>query len=102
MEKKNVNEFLPFTKEELKELNFTPEELEVIMSAEAATQTLDLLPENPDQLLDKIDKEFPKGQDPNETLTKLAKLAETNPQLYAQVLSLTELTGSCAEVKPEK
>ena len=102
MEKKNVNEFLPFTKKELEELNFTAEELEVIMSAEAATQTLDLLPENPDELLDRIDKEFPKGQDPNETLTKLAKLAETDPKFYAQVISLTELTGSCVEAKAEK
>ena len=96
---KNVNEFLPFTAEELKKLNFSQEELEVLADAESYAQTLELLPEDVDPILDRIEKEFPNGKDFDGTFKKLAELAKKDPKFYAQIMALSTITGDCKEIK---
>lgn len=95
----NINEFLPLTAEEIKKLNLSQEELDILADAEGYTQTLDLLPENIDPILDRIDKEFPNGKDFDGTFKRLAELAEKDPKFYAQVLALSTIVGDCKEVK---
>lgn len=99
MAQNNVNEFLPFTEEEIKKLKFTQEELDILADAESYAQTADILPEDIDPILDRIDKEFPNGKDFDGTFKKLAELAEKDPKFYAQVLALITLTGDCKEMK---
>jgi len=99
MAQKNVSEFLPFTEEELKKLNFTQEELDILADAEGYAQTADLLPEDIDPILDRIDKEFPNGKDFDGTFKRLAELAKKDPKFYAQVIALSTLVGDCKEMK---
>ncbi len=99
MAQKNVSEFLPFTEEELKKLNFTQEELDILADAEGYAQTADLLPEDIDPILDRIDKEFPNGKDFDGTFKRLAELAKNDPKFYAQVIALSTLVGDCKEMK---
>ena len=99
MAQKIVNEFLPFTEEELKKLNFSQEELDILADAESYAQTAELLPEDVDPILDRIEKEFPNGKDFDGAFKKLAELAQKDPKFYAQILALATVTGDCKEMK---
>lgn len=99
MAQNNINEFLPFTEEELKKLNFTQEELDILADAEAYTKTAELLPEDIDPILDRIDKEFPNGKDFDGTFKKLDEIAKSDPKFYTQIVALSTLVGDCKEMK---
>ena len=88
--------FLPFTEEELKKLNFTEEELNILEDASAYAETADILPDNPDTFVNKLDKEFP-SEDPNKVFEKLAELAKKDSNFVNQILAVIELTGSARD-----
>lgn len=89
--------FLPFTEEELKELNFTPEELEILESASAYTQMYDMLPEDPDELIKKVEENFKEGDDVtfDEVFETLGSLCETDPDFITQLVATQELLTAC-------
>lgn len=99
MEQLDKNEFMPLTEEEIKEIGFTPEELEIIRNAEAMAQTIDILPEEPDELYAKMEKLFPGNDNLDQVFEKLAGLEKNNPELLVQMVALSEATNSA---KPEK
>lgn len=90
--------FLPFTEEELKQLNLTEEELNILEDASAISETLDMLPDDPDKFLDRVDKEFPYN-DPNQVFQKLADLAKKDPAFVNELIAVVDLTGRAREVE---
>ena len=56
-----------------------------------------MLPEEPDAILKRIDKEFPK--DFEKVFEKYADLAKKDPQFITQLVAMNEIFG---EVKPEE
>lgn len=83
--------FLPFTEEELEQLNFTPEELEILESASAYAKTESLLPEDMDGFIQKIDESFDDSANPDVTFQKLADLCTTDPDFVSQLLAFQEV-----------
>ena len=86
-----------FTEEELKVLKFSKEEMEEILDADAIAKTADMLPEEVDGILDRIDKEFP--DDIEGAIKKYAELAEKDPNFIVQLVALNELMGDVKENK---
>jgi hypothetical protein len=89
--------FLPFTEEELEYLNFTPEELEILEDASAFSQTAKMLPEDPDELIKKVEANFREGDDVTfeEVFEKLGSLCETDPDFITQLIATQELLTAC-------
>ncbi len=87
-----------FTDEELKVLKFSDEELEIISDANAIAKTSDMLPEEADDLLNRIDKEFP--DDLAGTFEKLAELSQTDPKFVAQLVAMNEVFADVTTVPP--
>lgn len=94
MKQKIENDF--FTEEELKILNFSAEELDLILDADATAKTAEMIPEDISKIIKRIDKEFP--NDVNGTFEKLAQLCKSDPKFITQLMAITEV---CSEVKPE-
>ncbi len=92
----NVGE-LPFTPEELALLNFSQEELEVLLDAESLRQTVDMLPEEPDAILSRLDKDVP--ADIEGAFNKMTELSKTDPEYVKQLVAMNEIFG---DVRPEK
>lgn len=86
-----------FTEEELKILNLSEQELNDILDADALAKTAAMLPEEPDAILKKIDKQFP--DDAAGILEKYAELAKKDPKFIMQLIAMNEIFG---EVKPEE
>lgn len=87
--------YLPFTDEELKQLNFTPEELEILESASAYSETVDMLPEDPDDLIEKVEANFSDNMTADEVFEKLGALCESDPDFIAQLIASQELLTDC-------
>lgn len=89
--------FLPFTEEELKILNFTPEELEILEDASAFSETAKLLPDDTDELMDKVEANFREGDDVtfDEVFEKLGELCESDPDFITQLVAAQELLTAC-------
>lgn len=110
----NQNEYfkdislLPFTEEELKELNLTPEELDILEYASAYSQTVDMLPDDITELTDKIDETFktdPKLSDEevfNSNIQKLSDLCDTDPEFVNQMIALQEVFSAIKPVPKEE
>ena len=92
-----IKSYLPFTEEELEILNFTPEELEILESASAFSQTADMLPENPDEMMEKVGEHFREGEDVtfDEVFETLGTLCETDPDFITQLIATQELLSEC-------
>ena len=92
---------LPFTDEELKQLNFTQEELDILEAASAYSAFVDELPENPDEIVQKLDKYFADSdkKDPGETIEKIGKLCETDPEFISQLVATQEILS---DVRPDQ
>ena len=88
------NSFLSLTEEELKELNFTPEELQILEDAGAYAQTIDMFPEDFDAFQNQLDSTFSQEDDPEVTLQKLADLCQTDPDFVNQMLAIQEVFSS--------
>lgn len=95
MEKNNSQNL--FTEEELKILNFSKEEVEEILDADAIAKTAQMLPEEVDGILDRIDREFP--DDIEGSIKKYAELAEKDPNFIVQLVAMNELFGDVKEQK---
>lgn len=93
---------LPFTEEELKQLNFTQEELDILEAASAYSAYVDELPESPDGIIAKLDEYFAgteDNKDPGETIEKIGKLCETDPEFITHLIVAQEVLS---ELKPEQ
>ena len=85
------NSFLPFTEEELKKLNFTPEELEILEDASAYSQTVDMIPEDFDTFANKVNDTFSDEDDANKTFEKIGNLCSTDQDFINQMIALQEV-----------
>jgi len=93
----NDYQFLPFTEEELKELNLSPEELDVLEWASAYSQTAELLPDDFDAFQNKLDESFNDKKTPEAVMDKITDLIETDPEFVNQMMAFQEIMTS---VKP--
>ena len=83
--------YLPFTEEELKQLNFTPEELDILESASAYSQTADMLPDDPEDMLSKVETNFSENMTSDEVFQKLGELCESDPDFITELIASQEL-----------
>jgi len=90
-------EFLPFTDEELKELNLTPEEIDILEYASAYSQTAELLPDDFDAFEEKINNTFNDLNTPEAVTEKIADLIEKDPEFVTQMIAFQEIMTA---VKP--
>jgi len=90
-------QFLPFTEEELKELNLTPEELDILDYASAYSQTAELLPDDFDTFENKLDETFNDLGTPDAVVEKLIDVCDKEPEFFAQMIALQEIMSA---VKP--
>jgi len=89
--------FLPFTEEELKELNLTPEELDILEYAGAYAQTVELLPDDFDAFTEKIGETFSDVNTPDGAIEKITDLCESDPEFVSQMIAFQEVISA---VKP--
>lgn len=94
--------FLPFTEEELKQLNFTPEELEILETASAYSQTTQMLPDDEDALLKKIDETFSEDAPSDDTMQKIVDLCSTDPEFINQLIAVQEVLSASQAVENEE
>ena len=92
---------MPFTEEELKKLNFTQEELDILEAASMYTFYADELPEEPDEMLSKLDEHFGnlENQEPGVTFEKIGKLCETDPEFITQLIVAQEVLS---DLRPDQ
>ena len=95
MKKSNFQE-CPFTESELKILNLSDSEMSDLLDAHAIAATAEMLPENPDKLIDRMNKEFP--DDAEGIFKKYAELCKTDPEFIIQIIAMTE---AMSEIKIE-
>jgi len=101
MKKNNIsleNDSYVISDEKAKNLQLSAEEKLIIEEALALAETAEMLPSNPDKILDAIDKKLP--DDFEKGLEKFAELAQKDPKLYQQILALYEVTNEVREVTP--
>jgi hypothetical protein len=92
--KKNTS--TTFTEEEEAYLR-TIGEYDAINDAIALAETVDLLPDDPQVLLDRIDKEIP--DDFVEGVAQLVKIAKKDPKFFNQIVALLEVLSEAEEVE---
>ena len=94
-----------FTEKELKELNFSPEEIADIEAAEQSCELIDAMPNSDkemDAFFDKFAAMFPPSENPTETYEKFMKLAETDPKFQKQIFSMMFILDTVEDVPPAK
>ena len=106
MKKNNENKSIistMFTDKELAELNFTPEEIEILENAEAICQANDVMP-NSDKDMDaffaKFDAIFTPSEDIQGTFDKFLNLQKTDPTFFHQIIAMSALLDTVNEVPP--
>lgn len=90
-----------FTEKELKELDFTPEEVEILETAEAICMANDVMPDSEkdmDAFFDKFDATFPPSADFEGTLKKFMNLQNTDPKFLQQIIAMSALLDTVEEV----
>ena len=70
-------------------------EYDAIQNAVALSDTIDLLPDDPKKLLDRIDKEIP--DDFAAGVKKLIKISKKDPKFFKQIIALTEILNEAKE-----
>lgn len=106
MKKKSINENESiinslFTDKELEELEFTPEEIEIIETAELVSQLSDSIPDSDEKLdkfFDKFEKTFPPSEDMVETMKRFMSLSESDPEFFSQIIAYNTLIDTVEEV----
>ena len=94
-----------FTDKELKELNFTPEEIEAIENAEAINQMVELMPSTEkdiDAFFAKFDAVMHNGNSMEEIYMNFLNLAKTDPKFFNQILAMNMLIDEVEEVPEAK
>ena len=94
------NDPILFSEEELKASGLTQEELDILQDATALVDTADLLPEEIDGILDRIEKEIP--NDFQAGLAKLGEIGKNDPAFFKQIMALYEVTNSVTTMPPPK
>ena len=90
-----------FTEKELKELDFTPEEIEILETAEAICMANDVMPDSEkdmDAFFDKFDATFPPSADFEGTFKKFMNLQNTDPKFLQQIIAMSALLDTVEEV----
>ncbi len=106
MKKNNENKSIlstVFTEKELAELDFTPEELEIVETAEAICQASDVMPDDEkeiDAFFEKFDAVFAPSEDLEGTFNKFMNLQKTDPKFFDQIVSMSALLDTIDEVPP--
>lgn len=88
------NKTVTFTEEEEAYLRVIGE-YDAIQNALALAETIDLLPDDPKKLLDRIDKEIP--DDFESGVKKLIKISKKDPKFFKQIIALTEVLHEVQE-----
>ncbi len=84
---KNLNEL--FNEKELNKLGFSEEEIEILGDAEAYVDTIDLIPDDIDKFMDKLEKTFPNDyKNADATIEKMDKVAQKDPEFMKQLIAL--------------
>lgn len=94
-----------FTEKELKELDFTAEELELLEAAEETSQMIDLLPSTEKEIEEffaKFDAEFAPNDDMAATMQKFLELPQHDPKFFNQILAMNLLIDEVEEVPEAK
>lgn len=106
MKKNNDNKSIIstlFTDKELAELDFTPEEIETIETAEAISQAVDVMPDSDKELdafFEKYDATFPPSVDVEATFNKFMNLPKTDPKFFEQIIAMSALIDTVEQVPP--
>lgn len=92
-----------FTDAELKELEFTPEEIADIEEAETAGSIVDIMPSSDkdmDAFFDKFDAMFPADDkaEPVEIYNRFMELSEKDPTFQAQIVSMMFIIDQVEDV----
>ena len=90
-------QFLPFTEDEIKELNLTKEEIDILEYASAYSQTAELLPDDFDAFEEKLGNSFNDLNTPDEVIERITDLCETDPEFVNQMIAFQEVMSA---VKP--
>lgn len=80
-----------FSDEEIKELQISEDELAMIEHAQAAVDTINILPENSSALIEKIQKLFGNEPTQEEIEAKVKELSKSDPEFLKQLISLYSL-----------
>ncbi len=102
--KKNENKSIistMFTDKELAELNFTPEELETLETAEAICQANDVMPDDDKDMeafFEKFNTLFAPSEDVQGTFEKFLNLKKTDPKFFEQIVAMSALLDTVEEV----
>lgn len=106
MKKNNENKSIistMFTDKELAELDFTPEEIEILENAEAICQANDVMPNDDksiDAFFEKFDAIFTPSEDLQGTYDKFLNLQKTDPTFFHQIIAMSALLDTVNEVPP--
>ena len=85
----------------LKLKDFTPEEIEILETAEAICMANDVMPDSEkdmDAFFDKFDATFPPSADFEGTLKKFMNLQNTDPKFLQQIIAMSALLDTVEEV----
>lgn len=92
-----------FTDEQLKRLNFSKEEIEIIEEAALIRQAADVMPNSEaemDAFFQKLDATFPPSSDLAGTFNKYMDLMKTDPKFFSQIVAMNALLDT-VEDEPE-
>ena len=103
--KKNVQEvesmFSEADYEALKANGASDEELEILRDACAICDNVDMIPENDEKFIDKLNKIFV-GKNPGKDVANFFALAEKDPNLFLQIVALFNAYDAYTEDAPAK
>lgn len=92
-----------FTPEELAELKFTAEEIEILEGAEAMNRALKIMPDSEkemDEFFARVEKEFPAGRPPEETFAHYQELMKTDIDFIGKMVTMSALVDEVEQVPP--
>ena len=92
-----------FTDEQLKRLDFSEEEIEIIEEAALIRQAADVMPNSEaemDAFFQKLDETFPPSSDMAGTFNKYMDLMKTDPKFFSQIVAMNALLDT-VEDEPE-
>ncbi len=95
----DLNEFNTFSEQEIAEFGLSEEDVKIFKDAEALAQTADLLPDDPDKFLDRIEKEIP--NDWTAGWEKFTEILQKDQKFYSQLMALNEAINSVSEFEPQ-
>ena len=86
-----INKDLMLTQEDYEALGLTPEQIELFEDANAIAESVDMLPDDPMVMIDKIETKMPDGFEAG--MKYLDNLAQENPEAFAKLITMTALVS---------